>query len=60
MMALLTSISAFLGIKAFMEKLMYGGLILVALWRKENVAAKCGKGTFELIATGDRSRPKLP
>jgi hypothetical protein len=48
-----------LWIKASAEKLMYGGLILYALRHKQNVAAKYGNGTFELVATGNRVPKKL-
>jgi hypothetical protein len=48
-----------LWIKASIEKLMCGGLVLYALRHKQNVAAKFGDGKFELIATGDRSPMKL-
>jgi hypothetical protein len=48
-----------LWIKASIEKLMCGGLVLYALRHKQNVAAKFGDGKFELIATGDSSPLKL-
>jgi hypothetical protein len=48
-----------LWIKASIEKLMCGGLVLYALRHKQNVAAKFGDGKFELIATDDRSLMKL-
>ncbi len=59
MMTILSSLSVWLGLKAFIEKLTWFALILYALHKKENVAAKFGHGTFELIATG-KSPQKLP
>jgi hypothetical protein len=46
-------------IKASVEKFMIGGLIFYALRNKDNVAAKFGNGTFEIVATGDSDRKKL-
>jgi hypothetical protein len=48
-----------LWIKASVEKLMCGGIVLYALRHKQNVAVKYGGGTFELIATGNRAPKKL-
>jgi hypothetical protein len=56
---MLPQIAFFLWIRASIEKLMCGGLVLYALRHKQNVAAKFGDGKFELIATGDRSPMKL-
>jgi hypothetical protein len=41
------------------DKLTALGVILYALRHKQNVAAKYGNGTFELIATGDNAPKKL-
>lgn len=60
MMALLTTISTFLGIKASFDKVIYCGLVLYALRTKKTVAAKYAHGTFEIIATGDKTPPTLP
>jgi hypothetical protein len=59
MIAFLTSLSTFFGIKNSLNKLMFAGLILYALKRFQTVGAKFGNGTFELMATGDKSPPKL-
>jgi len=48
-----------LGLKSSIEKLTWFGLILYALRHKENVAAKYGRGIFEIVATGSATR-KLP
>jgi len=48
-----------LWVRSCLEKFMYGGLIFYALKRKQNVAAKYGNGTFELLATGDSPPKKL-
>jgi len=52
-------IAFFLWIKASVEKLMCGGLVLYALRYKQNVAAKFGNGIFELVATGECNEKKL-
>jgi hypothetical protein len=52
MMAILSSLSVWLGVKSLVERLTWFGLILYALRHKENVAAKFGHGTFEIVATG--------
>ncbi len=68
MMAFISSISVWLGLKSLsvwlalkssVERLTSLGVILYALRHKENVAAKCGHGTFEIIATGTPPK-KLP
>jgi hypothetical protein len=55
----LKSLSVWLGVKSSLERLTWFGVTLYALRHKENVAAKCGHGTFEIIATGTPPR-KLP
>lgn len=56
---MLPHIALLLWIKASLEKLMCGALVLYAVRHKENVAAKYGHGTFELIATGNSQPKKL-
>jgi len=56
---MLPQIAIFLWIRASIEKLLCGGLVLYALRNKQNVAAKFGDGKFELVATGDRPPLKL-
>ena len=56
---MLPHIALALWFRSSVEKFMYGGLILYALMSKQNVAAKCGNGTFEIVATGDSPRKKL-
>jgi len=58
-MALISSLSVWLGVKPSLERLANLGVILYALRNRENVAAKCGPGTFEIVATGTPLR-KLP
>jgi hypothetical protein len=48
-----------LWIRASIDKLMCGGIVLYALRHKQNVVAKYGNGTFEILATGDRPPKKL-
>jgi hypothetical protein len=50
-MALITSLSFFVGAKNSLEKLMFCCLVHFALRTSENVAAKYGHGTFEIVAT---------
>jgi hypothetical protein len=56
---MLPHVAIALWFRSSVEKFMYGGLIFYALKRKQNVAAKCSNGTFELIATGDLEQKKL-
>jgi hypothetical protein len=46
-------------IKSTIEKLAFGGIVLYALKRKQNVAARFAKGTFEIIATEESGPPRL-
>ncbi|MBB5055787.1 hypothetical protein HDF16_000456 [Granulicella aggregans] len=59
MMAFISSLSIWLGMKSSIERLTWFSLILYALRHKENVAAKFGHGTFEIVATGKGLR-KVP
>ena len=59
MMALISSLSVWLGLKSSVERMTWFGITLYALRHKENVAAKYGHGTFEIVATGKPPR-KLP
>jgi len=45
--------------KSSIEKMMAWGVVLYALRHKQNVAAKYGNGTFEIVATGSTARKKL-
>jgi hypothetical protein len=56
---MIPQIAFLLWIRTSIEKLMCGGLILYALRNKQNVAAKYGNGTFELVATGENPTKKL-
>jgi hypothetical protein len=56
---MLPHIALALWLKSCFEKMMCGGLILYALRHKENVAAKYGHGTFEIVATGERAVRRL-
>ena len=58
-MAFISSLFVSLGLKSSLERLTWFSVTLYALRHKENVAAKCGHGTFEIIATGTPPR-KLP
>jgi hypothetical protein len=60
MMALLSSLSAWLGVKSFAERLGWLSLGFYALKHKEDVAMKCGHGEFEIVATGRKPPRKLP
>lgn len=51
-MAFISSLSVWLSMKSSLERITWFGLILYALRHKENVAAKYGQGTFEIVATG--------
>jgi hypothetical protein len=46
-------------IQSSIEKLMCWGVVLYALRHKQNVAAKYGNGTFEIVATGNGDPKKL-
>jgi len=48
-----------LWIKSWSEKVMCWLLVFYALRHKENVAAKYGHGTFEIVATGRLGERKL-
>lgn len=56
---MLSQIALVLWIRSWFEKVMCGVLVLYALRHKENVAAKYGPGTFEIVATGRRGAKKL-
>jgi hypothetical protein len=56
---MLPHIALALWLKSFFEKIMCGVLVLYALRHKENVAAKYGPGTFEIVATGKRATREL-
>jgi hypothetical protein len=56
---MLPHIALALWLRASVDKLMCGGLVLYALRHKQNVAVKYGGGTFELVATGNRVPKKL-
>jgi hypothetical protein len=56
---MLPQIAFTLWFKSSIEKLMGWGVILYALRHKQNVAAKYGNGTFEIVATGNSSHKKL-
>lgn len=56
---MLPHIAFALWIKSCLEKLMSGALVFYALKHKQNVAAKFGNGTFELLAIGDNNQKKL-
>ena len=58
-MAFISSLSVWLSLKSSLERMTWFSLILYALRHKENVAAKYGHGTFEIVATGKTPR-KLP
>ena len=59
MMTFFSSLYVGIGMKSLVEKLIALYLIRLALLHKENVAAKIGHGTFEIVATGKPPR-KLP
>jgi metal-dependent amidase/aminoacylase/carboxypeptidase family protein len=50
--AFISSLPFFVGIKGSIEKLVFGCLVYSALRHKENVAAKYDHGVFEIVATG--------
>ena len=56
---MIPQIAVILWIKSYVEKLMGWGVVLYALRHKQNVAARIGNGTFEIVATGNSSRKKL-
>lgn len=56
---MIPQLAFFAWIKSSLEKVACGGIILYALRHKQNVAAKIGKGTFEILAMGDRPPKKL-
>jgi len=56
MMTFLSSLSVAAAIKAFIEKLMFFYLVMLALRDKENVAVRYGHGEYELVATGKRQQ----
>jgi hypothetical protein len=56
---MLPHIAIALWFKSSMEKLMCWGVVLYALRHKQNVAAKYGNGTFEIVAVGNAARKKL-
>jgi hypothetical protein len=59
MIAFISSFSVVVGLKSFVEKLMFSALVYSALRNKDNVAASFGNGKFELVAAGTAPR-KLP
>jgi hypothetical protein len=56
---MLPHIALTLWFKSSIEKLMCWGVVLYALRHKQNVAAKYGNGTFEIVATGNDDPKKL-
>lgn len=48
-----------LWLRSCFERVMSWALVLYALRHKENVAARYGHGTFEIVATGKRAAKKL-
>jgi len=59
MIPFFTSLPLIVSIKSFIEKMMFLSLVLFALRNKENVAAKFGKGMYEIVATGT-AKKELP
>jgi len=56
---MLPHIALALWLKSCFEKIMCWALVFYALRHKQNVAAKYGHGTFEIVATGERATRKL-
>ena len=56
---MLPQIALTLWFKSSIEKLMCCWIVLYALRYKQNVAAKYGNGTFEIVATGNSAPKKL-
>jgi hypothetical protein len=56
---MITLVALFAWIRLSLEKLACLGIVFYALRHKDKVAAKIGRGTFEILATGGSSQKEL-